>query len=175
MPTPSQRPPASCCCASRAARARRPRRALRERPEDPCRGAGGGRAPAGPFARSHRAALGRAIPEAGGNGGAVRAASPAAEIRRAPGGERRSVADVGAATDAAALLRFAAANGFFVAASPASRARSSPATRACARMSADPVRRAAMVEPAAAGFFARRGGTNIGHNQARAAYYARPR
>jgi SAM-dependent methyltransferase len=84
---------------------------------------------------------------------------------------------VGAATDAAALLRFGAANGFFVAAvAGLVRTLLSGYWRLRARLGLTRYGEAAMLEKlAAAGFSAQRAAKNIGHNQARTAYYARPR
>jgi hypothetical protein len=84
---------------------------------------------------------------------------------------------VGAATDAAALLRFAAANGFFIAAvAGLARTLLSDYWRLRSRVGLTRYGEAAMLKKlAAAGFVAQRAGTNIGHNQARAAYYARLR
>ena len=84
---------------------------------------------------------------------------------------------VGAATDAAALLRFGAANGFFVAA-VAGLMRTLLSDYWCLRSRLGLTRygEAAVLEKlAAAGFSAQRAAKNIGHNQARTAYYARPR
>jgi SAM-dependent methyltransferase len=82
---------------------------------------------------------------------------------------------VGAATDAAALLRFGAANGFFVAAvTGLMRTLLSGYWRLRARLGLTRYGEAAMLEKlAAAGFSAQRAAKNIGHNQARTAYYAR--
>ena len=84
---------------------------------------------------------------------------------------------VGAATDAAALLRFGAANGFFVAAvGGLMRALLSDYWRLRSRLGLTRYSETAMLKKlAAAGFEAERMGKNIGHNQARTAYYARPR
>jgi len=84
---------------------------------------------------------------------------------------------VGAATDAAALLRFGAANGFFVAAvGGLMRALLSDYWRLRSRLGLTRYSEAAMLDKlAAAGFNAQRADKNIGHNQARTAYYARPR
>ncbi len=84
---------------------------------------------------------------------------------------------VGAATDAAALLRFGAANGFFVAAvGGLMRTLLSDYWRLRSRLGLTRYGEAAMLEKlAAAGFSAQRAAKNIGHNQARTAYYARPR
>jgi hypothetical protein len=84
---------------------------------------------------------------------------------------------VGAATDAAALLHFGAANGFFVAAvSGLMRALLSDYWRLRSRLGLTRYSEAAMLKKlAAAGFEGERTGKNIGHNQARTAYYARPR
>jgi SAM-dependent methyltransferase len=84
---------------------------------------------------------------------------------------------VGAATDAAALLRFGAANGFFVAAvGGLMRALLSDYWRLRSRLGLTRYSETAMLKKlAAAGFEAERIGKNIGHNQARATYHARPR
>ena len=84
---------------------------------------------------------------------------------------------VGAATDAAALLRFGAADGFFVAAvGGLVRTVLSDYWRLRSRLGLTRYGEAAMLEKlAAAGFSAQRAAKNIGHNQARTAYYARPR
>jgi hypothetical protein len=84
---------------------------------------------------------------------------------------------VGAATDAAALLRFAAANGFFIAAvAGLARTLLSDYWRLRSRLGLTRYSEAAMLDKlAAAGFNAQRADKNIGHNQARTAYYARPR
>jgi SAM-dependent methyltransferase len=84
---------------------------------------------------------------------------------------------VGAATDAAALLRFGAANGFFVAAvGGLLRTLLSDYWRLRSRLGLTRYGEAAMLKKlAAAGFDAELVGKNIGHNQARAAYHARPR
>lgn len=84
---------------------------------------------------------------------------------------------VGAATDAAALLRFGAANGFFVAAAVGlARTLVSDYWRLRSQLGLTRYSEAAMLEKlAAAGFNPERAEKNIGHNQARTAYYARPR
>jgi SAM-dependent methyltransferase len=84
---------------------------------------------------------------------------------------------VGAATDAAALLRFGAGNGFFVAAAIGlARTFLSDYWRLRSRLGLARYSEAAMLKKlAGAGFFAQRADKNIGHNQARTAYYARPR
>jgi SAM-dependent methyltransferase len=84
---------------------------------------------------------------------------------------------VGAATDAAALLRFGAANGFFVAAvGGLMRALLSDYWRLRSRLGLTRYSAAAMLKKFdAAGFDGEPTGKNIGHNQARTAYYARPR
>jgi SAM-dependent methyltransferase len=84
---------------------------------------------------------------------------------------------IGAATDAAALLRFAAANGFFFAAvAGLARTLMSNYWRLRTRFGLTRYGETAMMERLrTAGFTAHRAGKNIGHNQARAAYYARPR
>ncbi|MGH7247367.1 MAG: class I SAM-dependent methyltransferase [Pseudomonadota bacterium] len=86
-------------------------------------------------------------------------------------------ADVGPLTDAWALLRLAAANGFFIAACIGLlRTLLSDYRRVRARYGLTRYAASDMIEKlAAAGFAAHRAPGNIGHNQARAAYYARPR
>ncbi len=83
---------------------------------------------------------------------------------------------VPAATDALALLRFAARNGFFCAAlSGLVRTRLSDYWRLRTRVGFTRYTAAAMKETlAAAGFTAERAPTNIGHNQARMAFFAKP-
>ena len=85
--------------------------------------------------------------------------------------------DVAASTDALALLRFGAANGFFFAA--VARPRSHAVVGLLAPAHALGLTRygeTAMIEKlAAAGFTAQRAPHNIGHNQARMAFMARPR
>ncbi len=83
---------------------------------------------------------------------------------------------VAALTDAVALLRFAAANGFLLAAFRGLvRTRISDYWRLRARLGLTRYGEAAMTEKlAAAGFTARRAGKNIGHNQARMAFIAQP-
>jgi SAM-dependent methyltransferase len=84
---------------------------------------------------------------------------------------------VSAATDASALLRFGAANGFLLAAiGGLARTLFSDYRRLRARVGLTHYREAAMIEKlTAAGFAAQRAPTNIGHNQARMAFIARPR
>jgi len=84
---------------------------------------------------------------------------------------------VAASTDAVALIRFAAANGFLIAAFRGlARTLVSDYRRLRARLGLTRYGEAAMIEKlAAAGFAARRAGKNIGHNQARMAFIARPR
>jgi SAM-dependent methyltransferase len=83
---------------------------------------------------------------------------------------------VGPLTDASALLRFGAANGFLVAAVVGlARTLMSDYWRLCTRFGLTRYEEAAMSEDLrAAGFVAQRAGKNIGHNHARSAYYARP-
>jgi SAM-dependent methyltransferase len=85
--------------------------------------------------------------------------------------------DVAAATDAAALLKFAAANGFLVAAiAGLVRTRLSNYWRLRTRFGLTRYSEPAITEAlAAAGFTANRAPKNIGHNQARMAFIARPR
>jgi SAM-dependent methyltransferase len=85
--------------------------------------------------------------------------------------------DVAAATDALALLRFGAENGFFVAAvTGLVRTVLSDYWRLRTRYGLTRYGEAAMTEKlAAAGFAAQRAAQNIGHNQARMAFIARPR
>jgi SAM-dependent methyltransferase len=85
--------------------------------------------------------------------------------------------DVAASTDALALLRFGAENGFFVAAVIGLvRTVLSDYWRLRTRYGLTRYSEAAMTEKlAAAGFFAQRAPHNIGHNQARMAFMARPR
>lgn len=85
--------------------------------------------------------------------------------------------DVAASTDALALLRFGAANGFFVAAVIGLvRTVLSDYWRLRTRYGLTRYGEAAMTEKlAAAGFGAQRAAHNIGHNQARMAFMARPR
>ena len=85
--------------------------------------------------------------------------------------------DVAASTDALALLRFGAENGFFVAAvTGLVRTVLSDYWRLRTRYGLIRYGEAAMTEKlAAAGFAARRAPRNIGHNQARMAFMARPR
>jgi len=84
---------------------------------------------------------------------------------------------VTAATDAVALLRFAAANGFFVAAVIGlARTLVSNYWRLRTRYGLTRYGEAAMMQKlAAAGFTAQRAAHNIGHNQARMMFIARPR
>jgi SAM-dependent methyltransferase len=84
---------------------------------------------------------------------------------------------VPAATDAMALLRFAAAHGFFIAATVGlARTMMSDYMRFRAQLGLTRYDEAAMKRKlAAAGFTARRAATNIGHNQARMAFIAEPR
>jgi SAM-dependent methyltransferase len=84
---------------------------------------------------------------------------------------------VTAATDIAALLRFAAANGFLLAAiGGVVRTVFSDYRRLRARLGLTRFSEAAMKEKlATAGFAAQRVPKNIGHNQARMAFIARPR
>ena len=82
-----------------------------------------------------------------------------------------------AATDAAALIRFAAANGFLLAAlGGIARTLMSDYMRLRARLGLTRYDEAKMLQRlAAAGFAAQRAGKNIGHNQARMTFIARPR
>ena len=82
-----------------------------------------------------------------------------------------------AATDAAALIRFAAANGFLLAAlGGIARTLMSDYMQMRARLGLTRYDEAKMLQKlAAAGFAARRAGKNIGHNQARMTFIARPR
>jgi SAM-dependent methyltransferase len=84
---------------------------------------------------------------------------------------------VTASTDAAALLRFAAANGFlFAAIGGLARTAFSDYRHLRARFGLTHYSEAAMIEKlAAAEFAAERAPKNIGHNQARMAFIARPR
>ena len=84
---------------------------------------------------------------------------------------------VGTLTDASALLRFAAQNGFLIAAvAGLARTLMSNYWRIRTRFGLTHYNEAAILEKLrAAGFMAHRAGKNIGHNQARTAYYARPR
>jgi SAM-dependent methyltransferase len=83
---------------------------------------------------------------------------------------------VGALTDAFALLRFAALNGFLIAAvAGLARTLMSDYRRLRKRFGLTRYDEAAMLDKLkAAGFVAQRSRKNIGHNQARATYYARP-
>jgi SAM-dependent methyltransferase len=85
--------------------------------------------------------------------------------------------EVPAATDAVALLRFGYANGFFFAALwGLLRTLLSNYWRLRARLGLTRYPRIGMIEKFnAAGFDAQLAPTNIGHNQARRTYYARPR
>jgi SAM-dependent methyltransferase len=85
--------------------------------------------------------------------------------------------DIAASTDALALLRFGAANGFFIAAVIGLvRTVLSDYWRLRTRYGLTRYGEAAMTEKlAAAGFVAQRTAHNIGHNQARMAFMARPR
>jgi SAM-dependent methyltransferase len=85
--------------------------------------------------------------------------------------------NVAASTDALALLRFGAENGFFVAAiTGLVRTVLSDYWRLRTRYGLTRYGEAAMTEKlAAAGFIAQRTAQNIGHNQARMAFIARPR
>jgi len=82
-----------------------------------------------------------------------------------------------AATDAAALIRFAAANGFLLAAlGGITRTLLSDYMRLRARLGLTRYDQPKMLQKlAAAGFAAQRAGKNIGHNQARMTFIARPR
>jgi SAM-dependent methyltransferase len=84
--------------------------------------------------------------------------------------------DVPAATDAIALLRFGVAHGFLIGAfTGLVRTRLSNYWRLRSRIGLTRYSAAAMTETlAAAGFTARRAPNNIGHNQARMAFVARP-
>lgn len=84
--------------------------------------------------------------------------------------------DAQALTDALALLRFGAGNGFLLAALIGlARARLSDYWRLRTRIGLTCYTEAAMIEKlAAAGFAAERAPKNIGHNQARMAFLARP-
>lgn len=84
---------------------------------------------------------------------------------------------VPAATDALALLRFGAANGFFFAAvTGLARTLVSDYWRLRSHYGLTRYSAAAMIDKlAAAGFAAQRTPNNIGHNQARMAFVARPR
>jgi SAM-dependent methyltransferase len=82
-----------------------------------------------------------------------------------------------AATDAAALIRFAVANGFLLAAlGGIVRTLMSDYMQLRARLGLTRYDQAKMLQKlAAAGFAAQRAGKNIGHNQARMTFIARPR
>jgi hypothetical protein len=82
---------------------------------------------------------------------------------------------VGALTDASALLRFAAPNGFLIAAvAGLARTLMSDYWRLRTRFGLTRYDEAAMLEKLRAAEFVAQRAKNIGHNQARAAYYARP-
>jgi SAM-dependent methyltransferase len=85
--------------------------------------------------------------------------------------------DVAASTDALALLRFGAESGFFIAAvTGLARTFLSDYWRLRTRYGLTRYGEAAMTDKlAAAGFVAQRAAHNIGHNQARMAFMARPR
>jgi SAM-dependent methyltransferase len=85
--------------------------------------------------------------------------------------------EVTASTDAAALLRFGAANGFlFAAIGGLARTLFSDYRRLRASVGLTHYSEAAMTEKlTAAGFTVRRAATNVGHNQVRMAFIARPR
>jgi len=85
--------------------------------------------------------------------------------------------DVAAVTDALALLRFGAANGFLIAAlAGLVRTRLSDYWRIRTRFGLTRYGETAMIQTLkAAGFTAHRTQENIGHNQARMAFLARPR
>jgi SAM-dependent methyltransferase len=85
--------------------------------------------------------------------------------------------DVAASTDALALLRFGAESGFFIAAvTGLARTFLSDYWRLRTRYGLTRYGEAAMTDKlAAAGFVAQRAAQNIGHNQARMAFKARPR
>jgi SAM-dependent methyltransferase len=85
--------------------------------------------------------------------------------------------EIPAATDAVALLRFGHANGFFFAALwGLLRTLLSSYWRLRARLGLTRYPKAAMIEKLnAAGFDAQLAPANIGHNQARRTYYAKPR
>jgi hypothetical protein len=85
--------------------------------------------------------------------------------------------EIPAATDAVALLRFGYANGFFFAALwGLLRTLLSNYWRLRSRLGLARYPRAAMIEKLnAVGFDAQLAPTNIGHNQARRTYYAKPR
>jgi SAM-dependent methyltransferase len=84
---------------------------------------------------------------------------------------------VPASTDALALLRFGAANGFFISAvAGLARTRVSDYWRLRSRFGLTRFGEAAMIQKLSdAGFAAHRVAKNIGHNQARMAFKARPR
>ena len=84
---------------------------------------------------------------------------------------------ISAATDAMALIRFAAANGFLAAAlGGIARTLMSDHMRLRARLGLTRYDQSKMLqELAAAGFTAQRAARNIGHNQARMTFIARPR
>jgi SAM-dependent methyltransferase len=85
--------------------------------------------------------------------------------------------DVAASTDALALLRFGTENGFFIAAvTGLARTLLSDYWRLRTRYGLTRYGEAAMTDKlAVAGFAAQRAAQNIGHNQARMAFMARPR
>jgi SAM-dependent methyltransferase len=85
--------------------------------------------------------------------------------------------EIAAATDALALLRFGAANGFFLAACfGLVRTLLSDYWRMRSHFGLTRYAQAAMIEKlGAAGFAARRDPINIGHNPARMAFFARPK
>jgi SAM-dependent methyltransferase len=84
--------------------------------------------------------------------------------------------NIPAITDALALVRFGAANGFLAAAlAGLVRTRLSDYWRLRTRLGLTRYSEAAMIDKlAAAGFTARRAAANIGHNRARMAFFARP-
>lgn len=84
--------------------------------------------------------------------------------------------NVAAAADAIALLQFATANGFFFAATwGLTRTLFSDYWRVRSRLGLTRYGETAMIEKlSAAGFAAQRAPKNIGHNQARMAFYAKP-
>jgi SAM-dependent methyltransferase len=84
---------------------------------------------------------------------------------------------ISAATDALALIRFATANGFLAAAlGGIGRTLMSDHTRLRARLGLTRYDQSKMLQKlAAAGFTAQRAARNIGHNQARMTFIARPR
>ena len=84
--------------------------------------------------------------------------------------------DVAALTDATALLRFGATHGFLIAAAVGLiRTRLSSYWQLRSRLGLTRYSEAALIDLlAAAGFAGKRAPKNIGHNQARMAFYARP-